>query len=121
AGSQSMKAKRIGVVMGGTSAEREVSLRSGAAVADALSQAGHEVVCLELGPDTDAGALLRKARLDVAVLALHGSYGEDGCVQGLRGLRQIPYAGSGVVAGARARDKLKSKELFGLHNVPTPP
>src|SRR5690606_6406811 len=73
------------------------------------------------GPDTDAGALLRKARLDLAFLALHGSYGEDGCVQGLLELLQIPSTGSGVLASALAMDKLKSKELFRLHNVPTPP
>jgi D-alanine-D-alanine ligase len=116
-----MAARRVGVVMGGTSAEREVSLRSGAAVADALEQAGHEVVRIELGPGVDGLELLRDARLDVAFLALHGRLGEDGCIQGLLELLGIPYTGSGVLGSALAMDKLKSKELFRLHNVPTPP
>ncbi len=116
-----MKPRRIGVVMGGTSAEREVSLRSGRAVARALEKAGHDVVRLELGAQIHALRMLAEARLDVAFLALHGRLGEDGCVQGMLELLGIPYTGSSVLGSALAMDKLKSKELFRLHNVPTPP
>jgi len=116
-----MKAKRIGVVMGGASAEREVSLRSGAAVAHALEQAGRSVTRIELGADSDPLPLLSQSPIDVAFLALHGRFGEDGCIQGLLELLGIPYTGSSVLASALAMDKLKSKELFRLHNVPTPP
>lgn len=116
-----MKAKRIGVIMGGTSAERDVSLRSGAAVAHALEEAGREVVRLEISEHTDLLATFQHAQLDAAFLALHGRLGEDGCVQGLLELLGIPYTGSGVLASALAMDKLKSKELFRLHNIPTPP
>jgi D-alanine-D-alanine ligase len=116
-----MRAKRIGVVMGGTSAEREVSLRTGAAVARALEENGREVVRIELDDLADAPIQLRSAHIDAAFLALHGRYGEDGCVQGLLELLGIPYTGSGVLSSALAMDKLKAKELFRLHNVPTPP
>jgi D-alanine-D-alanine ligase len=74
-----------------------------------------------LGTGRDALALLANAELDVAFLALHGRLGEDGCVQGLLELLGIPYTGSSVLASALAMDKLKAKELFRLHNVPTPP
>ena len=116
-----MHARRIGVVMGGSSGEREVSLRTGAAVAKALEAAGHDVVRLELAEMEEAPALFSRARIEAAFLALHGRYGEDGCVQGLLELLGIPYTGSGVLASALAMDKLKSKELFRLHNLPTPP
>ncbi|MCK6536659.1 MAG: D-alanine--D-alanine ligase [Polyangiaceae bacterium] len=116
-----MKARRIGVVMGGTSAEREVSLKTGRAVAEALTSAGRNVVPIELGPGVDTIEALRKARVDVAFLALHGRLGEDGCIQGLLEVLGTPYTGSGVLASALAMDKVKSKELFRLHNVPTPP
>lgn len=116
-----MKARRIGVVMGGTSAEREVSLSTGSAVAKALASAGRNVVEIELGPGIDTVGALRAARVDVAFLALHGRLGEDGCIQGLLEILEIPYTGSSVLASALAMDKLKSKELFRLHNVPTPP
>jgi D-alanine-D-alanine ligase len=115
--------KRIGVIMGGSSGEREVSLRSGAAVAEALEARGHEVVRLMLGETfgPEILASLARARLDTAFLALHGRLGEDGCIQGLLEIAQIPYTGSSVLASALAMDKLKAKELFRLHNVPTPP
>jgi D-alanine-D-alanine ligase len=115
-----MKVKRIGVVMGGTSAEREISLRSGRSVAHALEQSGYDVVRLELSSSRQSLRMLSEARLDAAFLALHGRLGEDGCVQGLLELLEIPYTGSSVLGSALAMDKLKAKELFRLHNVPTP-
>lgn len=114
--------RRVGVIMGGASGEREVSLRSGAAVAAALEGRGHVVVPIELSEDSPQTAqTIQAANVDVAFLALHGRLGEDGCVQGLLELLGIPYTGSSVLSSALAMDKLKAKELFRLHNVPTPP
>jgi D-alanine-D-alanine ligase len=113
---------RVGVIMGGSSGERAVSLRSGDAVATALESRGHDVVRIDLPEDASlASRVIEHAGIDVAVLALHGRHGEDGCIQGLLELLKIPYTGSSVLASALAMDKLKAKELFRLHNVPTPP
>ncbi|HWL88834.1 MAG TPA: D-alanine--D-alanine ligase [Polyangiaceae bacterium] len=115
-------AKRVGVLMGGLSGEREVSLRTGEGVAAALEARGHEIVRIVIGPETaPVDLLVRQARIDVAFLALHGRGGEDGCVQGLLEWMGIPYTGSSVIGSALAMDKVKAKELFRLHNVPTPP
>lgn len=111
--------KHVGVLMGGLGPEREVSLRSGEAVASALETRGHHVTRVYV--DRDVDRVLRQVEIDVAFLALHGPYGEDGCVQGLLEILRIPYTGSGVLASALAMDKAKSKELFRLHNVPTAP
>jgi D-alanine-D-alanine ligase len=117
-----MSKVRVGVVMGGLSSERDVSLRTGEGVAKALEELGHEVVRIAFGPSTPGvDELIRAARIDVAFLALHGRGGEDGCVQGLLELLGIPYTGSNVLGSALAMDKLKAKEMFRLHNVPTPP
>src|SRR6516165_1702381 len=117
-----MNKKRVGVLMGGWSAERDVSLRTGEGVAAALESRGHDVVRIVWGDDETAlDVRLRAADVDVVFLALHGRGGEDGCVQGLLELMGLPYTGSGVLASALAMDKLKAKELFRLHNVPTPP
>jgi D-alanine-D-alanine ligase len=108
--------------MGGSSAERDVSLRTGEGVAGALESRGHDVTRIvwdAKGPGLDE--LVRAARIDVAFLGLHGRGGEDGCVQGMLELMGIPYTGSSVLASALAMDKLKAKEMFRLHNVPTPP
>ncbi len=117
-----MKARRVGVLMGGWSAEREVSLRTGEGVAEALESVGHDVVrlvCSAGGQGLEE--LVRGASADVVFIALHGRGGEDGCVQGALELMGVPYTGSGVLASALAMDKLKAKEMFRLHNVPTPP
>ncbi len=117
-----MKAKRVGVLMGGWSAEREISLRTGEGVATALESRGHEVSRLVCGPDRRGlEEIVNDADVDVVFVALHGRGGEDGCVQGALELMGIPYTGSGVLASALAMDKLKAKEMFRLHNVPTPP
>ena len=117
-----MKGKRVGVLMGGFSAEREVSLRTGDGVATALEGRGYDVARIEWGPGGPGlEELLGAASVDVVFLALHGRGGEDGCVQGALELLGMPYTGSGVLASALAMDKLKAKEMFRLHNVPTPP
>jgi D-alanine-D-alanine ligase len=117
-----MKERRVGVLMGGMSAEREVSLRTGDGVATALEGRGYDVERIVFGPGTRGiDELVRAAKIEVAFLALHGRGGEDGCVQGLLELLGIPYTGSSVLASALAMDKLKAKELFRLHNLPTPP
>src|SRR5262245_66035914 len=116
-----MSSRRVGVVMGGASGEREISLRSGQAVQSALERLGHDVTPVVLGSGTDPFLALCASDVEVAFLALHGRFGEDGCVQGLLELMQIPYTGSSVLSSALAMDKLKAKEMFRLHNVPTPP
>ncbi len=116
-----MATQCVGIVMGGCSAEREVSLRTGQAVAEALEASGHRVVAIDLAPGVNSAKALSEAGIDVAFLALHGRLGEDGCIQGLCEVLGIPYTGSSVLGSALSMDKLKSKELFRLHNVPTPP
>lgn len=110
---------RVGVLLGGISAEREISIRSGEAVVQALRTRGHDVMPIVV--DRNIDVKLRETPIDVAFLALHGRFGEDGSVQGLLEWLGIPYTGSGVMASALAMDKLKAKELFRLHNVATPP
>ncbi len=114
-----MKTKRVGVLMGGMSAEREISLRTGEAIYEALRARDYQVSKVLV--DRELDRRLRESPIDVAFIALHGTYGEDGCVQGLLEILGIPYTGSGVMASALAMDKLKSKQLFRLYNVPTPP
>jgi D-alanine-D-alanine ligase len=116
-----MNPARIGVLMGGSSSEREVSLKSGQAVLRALEDAGRDAVAVVLGDGIDAIRAIEAAKIDSAFLALHGKLGEDGCVQGLLEMLRIPYTGSSVMSSALAMDKLKAKEMFRLHNVPTPP
>jgi D-alanine-D-alanine ligase len=116
-----MSHRKVSVIMGGTSSERQVSLASGEAVLRALTDQGVDARAIVLGPGDDALSMLAGADMDAAFLALHGKLGEDGCVQGLLELLGIPYTGSSVLSSALAMDKLKSKELFRLHNVPTPP
>ncbi len=114
-----MKWRKVGVLMGGISSERDVSLMTGEAVSEALDVLGYDVQKIVVGRDVDRA--LRNVDIDVAFLALHGKYGEDGCIQGLLELLGIPYTGSGVLASALAMDKIKAKEIFRLHNIPTPP
>ncbi|HSQ66313.1 MAG TPA: D-alanine--D-alanine ligase [Polyangiaceae bacterium] len=113
--------RKVGVIMGGPSAERDVSLRTGEGVAKALEERGHSVARIVFSTGDVLPELIKASRIDVAFLALHGRGGEDGCVQGMLELLGIPYTGSGVLASALAMDKLKAKEMFRLHNVPTPP
>jgi len=115
--------RRVGVIMGGSTPSRDQSVSAGHAIAEALSARGHDVVRISLGDGfgPDLAAAIQRARVDAAFLALSGRLGEDGCVQGMLELARIPYTGSSVLASALAMDKLKAKEMFRLHNVPTPP
>jgi D-alanine-D-alanine ligase len=102
----------IAVLMGGTSGEREVSLGSGAAISRALKELGHDVIKVDVGPDAVGQLVELRGRADIAFLALHGRMGEDGTIQGLLELLDIPYTGSGVMASALAINKIMSKQLF---------
>jgi D-alanine-D-alanine ligase len=114
-----MKSKKIGVLMGGLSAEREVSLKSGTAVHHALRAQGYQAVAIDVG--RDLAAVLVQEKIEAAFIALHGRYGEDGCVQGLLELLQIPYTGSGVLASALAMHKMYSKLTFASAGILTAP
>ena len=105
--------------MGGLSAEREVSLSSGRECASALRDEGFQVVEMDAGPDL--AAALTAAAPDVVFNALHGRWGEDGCVQGLLEWLAIPYTHSGVLASALAMDKARSKEVFAAAGLPVVP
>ena len=112
----SRTAARIAVLMGGRSAEREVSLVSGRACAAALRTEGFQVVEIDAGPDL--GSVLQREKPDVAFNALHGRWGEDGCVQGILEWLQIPYTHSGVLASALAMDKARAKQIFAAAGLP---
>jgi D-alanine-D-alanine ligase len=114
-----MKSRKIGVLLGGLSAERDISLRSGEAILGALQERGYDACPIFV--DRDVDLVLRQSSIDVAFLALHGRYGEDGCIQGLLELMGIPYTGSGVLASGLAMNKAKAKEIFRWHNLPTAP
>lgn len=114
-----MRAPRIGVLLGGLSSERRVSLESGQAVLDALLARGHDAHHVFVDRDLDLA--LRQERIDIAFIALHGRYGEDGCVQGLLETVGIPYTGSDVLASALAMNKVRAKQIFRFNNLPTPP
>jgi D-alanine-D-alanine ligase len=109
---------KVAVLKGGPSLERQVSLRSGARVEDALQRLGHEVVPIDVG--ADLSERLEADRPDVAFLALHGRNGEDGTVQELLDITGIPYTGSGVLACIRSIDKVLAKHLLTEAGLPTP-
>ncbi len=110
--------KKVAVLKGGDSLERTVSLRSGARAQSALRQLGHEVVAIDVG--TELVAQLLQAQPDAAFIALHGSDGEDGTVQGLLETIGIPYTGSGPGACMRCTDKALAKYLMREAGIPTP-
>lgn len=111
---------KIALLMGGTSAEREVSLNTGAQVADALGSRGHEVQRIDTADASFIDAL-RERPYDVVFICLHGRFGEDGTMQGLLEVLGMPYVGSGVLASALAMDKVASKAIFTMRNLLTPP
>lgn len=113
-----LKKSRVGVLMGGLSEEREISMKTGSAVLAALKNAGYNAVGIDA--DRDVAEVLRKRKIEVAFIALHGRYGEDGSIQGLLEVMGVPYTGSGVRASSVAMDKLFSKRIFKSLNIPTP-
>lgn len=114
-----MKQKKIIVLMGGPSAEGDVSRRTGAAILAALQKKGYQAEGMELEPAT-LMADLKAASCDIVFIAIHGKFGEDGAVQGALEMMGIPYTGSGVMASAVAMDKAATKDMFIAHGVPTP-
>ncbi len=108
--------KRIAVLLGGRSAEREVSLVSGRACAEALRAEGFEVV--EIDATGDVARMLADSRPDAVFNALHGRWGEDGCMQGLLELMRLPYTHSGVLASALAMHKQRAKDVFRAAGLP---
>ena len=109
---------RVAVLKGGRSLERQVSLRSGARVEDALGRLGHEAMAIDVG--LDLIQRLREARPDVAFIAMHGRDGEDGTIQELLEILGVPFTGSGVLACVRATDKVLAKHLLIEAEIPTP-
>ncbi len=115
-----MKKKTIALLAGGISSEREVSLNSGRQVFEALDKEKYDI--RRYDPKTDLRRLVADAdRIDAALIILHGPYGEDGTVQGLLELLDIPYQGSGVLGSALAMNKLVSKQLYEKWGIPVPP
>jgi D-alanine-D-alanine ligase len=110
--------KHVAVLMGGLSAEREISLRSGAACAKALQEQGYRVTPVDVG--RDAASVLATLAPDVAFNALHGKFGEDGCIQGVLELLGIPYTHSGVLASSVAMKKDVAKLVMAAAGVPVP-
>jgi D-alanine-D-alanine ligase len=113
-----LKRKRIGVLMGGLSAEREVSLMSGKAVLKSLLELGYDARPIE--GDGKLPERLKKNRIEVAFIGLHGRLGEDGAVQGLLEMMRVPYTGSGVLASALAMNKIASRKIFQHNGIPVP-
>lgn len=109
---------RVAVLYGGKSAEREVSLKSGKAVIEALTNAGVDVVAIDVGDDLLTR--LQSEKIDRAFIILHGRGGEDGSMQGLLECLGIPYTGSGILASALAMDKLRTKQVWQSLGIPTP-
>lgn len=113
-----LKKKRVAVLMGGRSGEREISLRSGEGVLNSLKRQGFWAIGLDT--DKDLAANLRREEIDVVFIVLHGRFGEDGCIQGMLEMLGLAYTGSGVLASALAMNKVASKKIFNATNVATP-
>lgn len=110
---------RVAVLLGGLSAEREVSLKSGGLVLEALRSKGIDAQAFD--PAVRSPAELSSGKFDRAFIALHGRFGEDGTLQGALEFMGLPYTGSGVLASALAMDKLRTKQLWLANGLPTPP
>jgi D-alanine-D-alanine ligase len=111
--------KNIAVLMGGRSLEREISIKSGQRVSNALRKLGHNVIKLDI--DESIVNNLNTEKIDLAYIALHGKDGEDGTIQEILEVMNIPYTGPGVYPNVLSFDKIISKEIFTSHNIPTPP
>lgn len=112
-------AKRIGVLMGGESSERDVSIRSGLAIYQSLQEMGYNAVPIDISKDVVN--TLKKEKVKFTFLALHGGIGENGAIQGMLEVLGIPYTGSGILASALAMDKEASKKIFMYHGLPVAP
>ena len=117
---ESFRGVRIAVLMGGLSAEREVSLKTGAGVLAGLQELGYDALGVDWRPGTNLATALAEAGASVVWNALHGTYGEDGAVQGLCTCLGLRCTGSGILASALAMDKVASKRIFESHGIPTP-
>lgn len=115
---EALKKKRVAVLMGGKSAEREVSLKTGRAVLKALQENGCNAVGVDVG--SDLPMQLREVEAELAFICLHGRHGEDGTVQGLLEMLQIPYTGSGVMSSSMVMDKVITKQILLYHEISTP-
>jgi D-alanine-D-alanine ligase len=115
---QELRTKKIGVMMGGFSSEREISLRSGNAILQSLIRSGYKAVAIDV--DREIVERLRAESIEIGFLALHGRWGEDGTIQGLLEILAIPYTGSGVLGSALAMDKAVMKLVLESLDVPTP-
>ncbi|MHB1389695.1 MAG: D-alanine--D-alanine ligase [Thermoleophilia bacterium] len=113
-----LKTSRVGVLMGGLSRERDISLRSGNNCLAALRSRGYDAVAIDIGRDV-AAALLSEG-VQVAFLALHGRFGEDGVIQGILEMLDIPYTGSRVLASAMGMNKVVAKQVAAWYDIPTP-
>ncbi len=113
---------RIGVLMGGPSSEREISLKSGKGVYEAFLSKDIEVVALDIKTDnaTEVIKLLRDAKIDCAFIAMHGRFGEDGQIQQILDQLSIPYTGSGALAASLAMDKISARKIFSSDKLPSP-
>lgn len=109
---------RIGVLMGGMSSERDISMQTGTAIRAALERRGYQTRAIDVTPRIAED--VRRDGIEVAFLALHGPYGEDGTIQGMLEIMGIPYTGSGVLASAIAINKAMTKKIFSYHGLPTP-
>lgn len=109
---------KIGVLFGGRSAEREVSLRTGEAIYQALLKSGYDAVKIDV--DRNIVENIKANGVELAFIALHGQYGEDGTIQGLLEILEIPYIGSGVLASAIAMNKIVTKKILVYEGIPTP-
>lgn len=116
---ESLKKKKIGVLMGGLSPEREVSLTSGQEIFNAIKRKGLNAEMIDV--DHKIGATLAERKIDLACIALHGTWGEDGTIQGILEYLKIPYTGSGVLGSSIAYNKVVSKEIFMERGIPTAP
>jgi len=110
--------KRIAVLMGGMSSEREISLKTGTAIQGALQRRGYGAMALDA--DRNIAENLKAQNIDIAFIALHGAFGEDGTVQGLLELLGIAYTGSSVLASAVSINKVATKKMLAYHGLPTP-
>ncbi len=114
------KGKKIAVLMGGVSKEREISLKTGTAISKGLRLRGYDVIDIDVGCSFKLVEELKSKKPDAVVIALHGKFGEDGCIQGLLEMLRIPYTGGGVLASSVGMDKALSLKIADDLGIPSP-